>query len=63
MLTTPFTDSTPMPFGKYVGKALVNVPAHYLLYLYNNGCDHKQLRQYIEENLDALNKETENNRR
>jgi uncharacterized protein (DUF3820 family) len=55
--TSTFTDSTPMPFGKYLGKPLVNVPAHYLLWLYNNGLDHHALKQYIISNLDALNKE------
>lgn len=46
-----------MPFGKYRGKAMVNVPAFYLLWLYNNGCAHEGVRKYINDNLDALNKE------
>lgn len=46
-----------MPFGKYRGKAMVNIPAFYLLWLYNNGCDHEGVRKYINDNLDALNKE------
>jgi uncharacterized protein (DUF3820 family) len=55
--TKPLTDNDIMPFGKYKGKALINVPAKYLLWLYNDGCDHPGLRQYLNENLDALNKE------
>jgi uncharacterized protein (DUF3820 family) len=52
-----FTDTTPMPWGKYKGKALVNVPAVYLLWLYNNNLQHEALKKYIIENLDALSKE------
>jgi uncharacterized protein (DUF3820 family) len=57
-MNNAFTDITPMPFGKYQGKALIKVPAHYLLWLFNEGCDHPQLKKYITENLDALKKET-----
>lgn len=52
-----YTDETRMPFGMHKGKALANVPAKYLLYLYNNNLDHVSLRQYIEANMDALKKE------
>jgi uncharacterized protein (DUF3820 family) len=55
--TTEFTDYTPMPFGKYRGKALIDVPAHYLLYLYDEGCDHEALIKYITDNLAGLKKE------
>lgn len=53
-----FTDTTPMPFGKYKGKALINVPGPYLLWLYNNGCEHERLKKYIVSNLDAIIKES-----
>ena len=46
-----------MPFGKYKGKALVNVPAVYLLWLRREGLEHERLKKYIETNLDALSKE------
>lgn len=46
-----------MPFGKYRGKKMIEVPAHYLLWLYNEGCDHDGVRKYIIDNLDGLNKE------
>lgn len=51
------TDHSPMPFGKYTGKAMVNVPAVYLLWLHNKGCDHQGVKNYINDNLDALQKE------
>ncbi|WP_366925851.1 DUF3820 family protein [Acinetobacter sp.] len=46
-----------MPFGRYRGKAMVNVPAQYLLWLYNNGCGHAGVRNYIIANLNCLNEE------
>jgi uncharacterized protein (DUF3820 family) len=57
-MNQPLTDNSPMPFGKFRGKAMIEVPAHYLLWLYNKGCDHPAVKKYIQENLDALNKET-----
>lgn len=52
-----FTDHTPMPFGKYMGKAMVDVPAKYLLWLFEKGCDHRGVNNYINNNLEALRKE------
>lgn len=46
-----------MPFGKYQGKAMANVPAKYLLYLYNDGCSHQEVKAYIISNLRLLEKE------
>lgn len=46
-----------MPFGKYKGQALINVPAQYLLWLYNKGCDHIGIKKYITDNLEILNRE------
>lgn len=34
--TNKFTDETLMPFGKYKGEKLINVPASYLLWLYTS---------------------------
>lgn len=52
-----YTDTTLMPFGKYKGKAMANVPAAYLMYLYENGLTHEGVRGYINDNLDGLRKE------
>lgn len=52
-----FTDSTPMPIGKHRGKAMVNIPAPYLLWLFNAGCDHAGIRQYIQDNMESLKAE------
>jgi uncharacterized protein (DUF3820 family) len=53
----PLNDNSLMPFGKYQGKAMINVPAQYLLWLFNKGCDHEAVKRYILDNLDALKKE------
>ncbi len=56
-MNNPFTDTTIINFGKHKGQKLANVPANYLLWLYdNNKCD-GSLRAYIRENLDILRKE------
>jgi uncharacterized protein (DUF3820 family) len=54
---SPLTDLSPMPFGKYQGTPLIKVPAHYLLWLFNAGCNNQQVNHYISANLDALKKE------
>lgn len=45
-----------MPFGKYKGTPLGEVPDSYLLWLYENGIQSWPLKSYIEENLDAIKK-------
>lgn len=56
--TETYTDQTVINFGKHKGKALANVPAVYLLWIYNNKeFENPPLKQYILNNMDALNKE------
>jgi uncharacterized protein (DUF3820 family) len=52
-----FTDHSLMPFGKHKDKAMINIPAVYLLWLYDNGCQHPGVKGYIEDNMDALKQE------
>lgn len=47
-------DNSIMPFGKYKGEKLANVPADYLIWLYDNGKIFGDLKKYIEENSDVL---------
>lgn len=54
---SPLTDNSPMPFGQHKGKAMANVPAQYLLWLYNKGVEHGPVKRYILDNLDALRTE------
>lgn len=50
-----FTDSSLMPFGKYKDIRLIDVPASYLLWLYEND-KAGNVKSYIEDNLDAIKK-------
>jgi uncharacterized protein (DUF3820 family) len=58
----PLQDNDWMPFGKYSShpnkKKMIEVPAHYLLYLREKGwITDKRVKQYVEDNLEALKKE------
>lgn len=53
------TDESVMPFGKYKGMYLIEVPANWLLWYYENaefGRD-EALIAYIEDNMQALRSE------
>ncbi|MCC7517728.1 MAG: DUF3820 family protein [Verrucomicrobiae bacterium] len=49
----PMTDLDPMPFGKYRGVRLEDVPASYLLWLWNQG-QRGELARYIRASMSAL---------
>jgi len=50
-------DNSMMPFGKYKGEKMANVPASYLIWIYeNNKCTGK-VAMYIRNNLDVLKEE------
>ena len=53
----PFDDNSIMPFGKHKGKAMANVPADHLLWLYEQDWLRDPVKTYIERNLDVLKKE------
>lgn len=57
------TDNSLMPFGIHKGKALANVPAKYLLWLYKEGKCGFELRRYIEENIAVLKEEIERDKK
>jgi len=51
------TDDDPMPWGKYRGERMEDVPAAYLLWLWNNGKKHDKqcpVADYIRRNRGAL---------
>jgi uncharacterized protein (DUF3820 family) len=57
-------DNSIMPFGKYKGTKLINVPASYLLWLYSQWTEttqlddnQKELKEYIEDNMKVLEME------
>ncbi len=50
----------PMPFGKFKGKPLQDVPASYLWWLWNEGVKHNPehlLHHYIKKSIKALKEE------
>ena len=51
------TDNSPMPFGKYKGTAMANVPADYLIWLHDNGKCNTEVQAYVVDNMDALKQE------
>lgn len=53
------TDESIMPFGKYKGEKMANVPADYLLWLYQNSNVFGDLKAYITDNLDVIKSEIE----
>lgn len=53
-----YTDQTIMPYGKYKGTALANVPPDYLLYLYHEKMiSNPSLLKYVEDNATVLQQE------
>ncbi len=50
-------DNSIMPFGKYHGEKMANVPASYLIWLYNENKCAGELRKYIFDNIEDLRNE------
>ena len=50
----PLNDNSPMPFGKYKGDKMINVPAFHLIWLYDNGKCNSEVKEYIKNNYDVL---------
>jgi uncharacterized protein (DUF3820 family) len=62
MISEPYNDNTYINFGMHKGKKLCNVPASYLLYLWDNnnqgeGMYDRKLAAYIKDNLSGLRME------
>ncbi len=47
-------DNSIMPFGKYKGEKMCNVPPKYLIWLHENTKIYGQVKQYIVENMEVL---------
>lgn len=50
-------DDSIMPWGKYEGYLMKNVPANYLIYMYENDKCDQQVKEYVLDNLDFLQME------
>lgn len=47
-------DTDQMPFGIHKGKKMEDVPASYLMWLYDNNKCNGNVKEYIIDNLDVL---------
>jgi len=57
-------DNDLMPFGKHKGDKMIEVPAEYLLWLYNNNLKDGNVKNYIEDiTIKALQQEVEENKK
>ena len=56
------TDESKMPYGEHKGKEMADVPASYLIWLYDNNRCSGDIEAYIKENLDLLQVEIKRNR-
>ena len=56
-------DEDLMPFGKHKGEKMANVPADYLMWLYDNNKCYGNVKKYIEDNLDVLKDEIKKQRK
>ena len=59
-------DNSPMPFGKHKNKPMEEVPASYLLWLWDEldqdkilNKHQKAVQDYVKDNWDVLNKEVD----
>lgn len=51
------TDNSKMPFGKYKGEKMANVPASYLIWIFENNKCTPEVAKYIADNQDVLKAE------
>lgn len=56
------TDDSLMPYGKHKGVKMANVPADYLLWLFDNNKSTGEVTVYIHDNMDTLKKEVRRNK-
>lgn len=50
-------DNSPMPYGRFKGAKMANIPAWYLLKLRDTDKMSAEVKEYIDEMSDVLNKE------
>jgi uncharacterized protein (DUF3820 family) len=50
------TDNDLMPFGKFKGEKMANVPPEHLLWFFEHGNGYATVRGYIRDNLDVIKK-------
>lgn len=58
-----FNDNSVMPFGKYKGKKMIEIPADYLIWLHDQGCSNHQVKKYLNDNIDVLKTEVKRSKK
>ena len=58
----PLNDRSFMTSGKYTGIRMANVPAEYLIWVYENKKCRADVAEYVKDNLDVLRKQAEENK-
>lgn len=57
------TDESIMPWGKYKGEKIANVPPEYLIWLLDNNKCGGEVKKYIEDNKSNLQQEINYNKK
>jgi uncharacterized protein (DUF3820 family) len=52
-----FTDESIMPYGKYKGRKMANIPGDYLIWLFENNKCCYHVSKYIQDNMEVLKSE------
>jgi len=50
----PLDDEDEMPYGEHKGEKMGDLPAKYLIWLYENNRCSQKVKAYIDENMDFL---------
>ena len=56
-------DNSIMPYGKYKGEKMANVPPDYFLWLYENDKCQNYVKNYIIENIDVIKQQIAYNKK
>lgn len=51
-------DESIMKYGVWKGTRLIDIPASYFLYVYENNKCSDEVREYIEDNLEVIKQQT-----
>lgn len=57
------SDSSLMPFGQHKGEKMIDVPASYLIWLFENNKCNGDVKEYIKDNLDVLKQQSKTSKR
>ena len=56
-------DQSKMPYGKYQGEQMEDVPAEYLLWLYENDKCSGEVKAYVRDNIDIIKMQIANKKK